>query len=221
VVAIRVLVMADQTLVREGLRAILQVEPDIAVVAEVGDSLHTTERVLELKPDVVLLYTARSNGEGLKLTHTLTERSPRTRVLILAWRADPEHLREAMVAGAAGYELMDVSSSHLADAIRAVYKGDTAINQTMLRQMAETLATSNRPALASGPRPPRHTPTRRELEILTLVAQGLGDREIARRLLLSEATVKSQMRIIFTKLHAHNRAQAVVLAMQQGVLPSA
>jgi DNA-binding NarL/FixJ family response regulator len=212
---VRVIVMAHHNLVRQGLRAILQAEPDITIVGEVREDVQAVSECLDLNPDVVLLDMALSNGDGLKATRALTENSTGIRVLILAASVDPEQLRQAMVAGASGYELLDTSPSRLAGAIRAVHKGDTAIDAAVLKQMAGALAVSGHPKTRQKP----GVLTQREQQVLKLVAQGLADKEIAAKLLLSEATVKSHMRTVFTKLHAHNRAQAVVVAMEQGVFP--
>ena len=213
--AVRVLLVGNQNLISQGLKAVLRLEPDIDVVGEVRKGKDAIDKALALQPDVVLMSIASSTEDGVANTRAIKEGCPKTHVLILTPYPDQGLFREAMAAGATGYELTDISPAHLANAIRAVHGGKIAINQSVIQQMAEKLAGNN--ASAPGPFQPRNL-TQREAQILAKVAQGLSDKEIAAKLFLSEATVKSHLRIVYTKLGIHNRAQAAALAVQNGLL---
>jgi DNA-binding NarL/FixJ family response regulator len=214
---VRVLLVGEQSLIRQGLKAMLQLEADIDVVGEVRKGKDAVDKARALQPDVVLMNIATSTEDGVSNTRAIKQCSPNTHVLVLTPQPDQSLFRQAMAAGATGYELTDISPSHLANAIRAVHGGKIAINQSVIRQMAEKLA-SHDPS-APGLIQPRNL-TQREAQILAKVAQGLSDKEIAAKLFLSEATVKSHLRIVYTKLGIHNRVQAAALAVQNGLLTS-
>lgn len=214
--AVRLLLVGDRNLTRKGLLAVLQHESDISVIGEAKGSRDALEKTLALEPDIVLIDTAASNEDGVEAIRAIKQNCPRTRVLLLTPDSDQDHFCQAVAAGADGYELMDISPSHLANAIRAVLRGEKAINQVVVRQVVERLAGNSR--APSPPPPSLDGLTRRETEVLTRVAQGLSDKAIAARLFLSESTVKSHLRIIYTKLKIHNRAQATAFAIQQGLL---
>ncbi len=215
--AIRVLLMTPHDLILQGLSSVLQLEHGIEVVAGAKESQDAFAKARSLQPDVVLLHTFAPDADGLAATRRLKEEFPQTRVLVLNQRADQGHFQRAIAAGASGYELMDISPSHLANTIRAVYSGKMAINHTMLKEMAETLAGNGHGPSSASPQP--HNLTVRGVQVLTKLAQGLSDKEIAAQLLLSEATVKSHLRIIYAKLRIHNRAQAAAYAVQRGLVP--
>lgn len=211
---VRVLLAGGPGLVRQGLRSVLSAESDLQVVGEAREGQDPA--ALEADVAVVIADGAPTPDRGLNVARAIKQTWRHGRVLILSSHPDQEHFRQAMAAGAAGYELMDISSSHLANAIRAVHSGKTAINQDVLKQMAEGLA---RPEHASAPAMlPQGTLTQRELQVLTKVAEGLGDKEIAAQLFLSEATVKSHLRAIYSKLQIHCRTQAATLALQWGLI---
>ena len=216
---VRVLLVGEQSLIRQGLKAMLQLEPDIDVVGEVRKGKDAVDKARDLQPDVVLMNIATSVEDGVSNTRAIKQCSPNTQVLVLTPQPDQGLFRQAMAAGATGYELTDISPAHLANAIRAVHGGKIAINQSVIRQMAEKLANNDPSGSGPGPIQPRHL-TQREVQILAKVAQGLSDKEIAAKLFLSEATVKSHLRIVYTKLGIHNRAQAAALAVQNGLLSS-
>ena len=212
---VRVLLSAPHQLILQGLGAVLRREHEIEVVAEAKDSQDTLAKARTLRPDVVVLCTL-ADADGLAVTRRVKEEVPKTRVLLLTQSADQEHFQRAMAAGATGYELLDIPASHLANAIRAVFASGMAISQTVLKQMAETLVGNHH-----GPSPASSQPddlTSRAVQVLTRLAQGLSDKEIAADLLLSEATVKSHLRIIYAKLRVHNRAQAAAYAVQRGLV---
>jgi len=213
---VRVLLIEEQNLICQGLKAVLHLEPDIEVVGEVRKGRDAVEKALALHPDVVLMHIAMPIVDGVGTTRAIRQGCPHTHVLILAPHPDQDLFRQAMAAGATGYELTDISPSHLANAIRAVHKGKMAINQNVIKQMAESLASPDGTPAPAPPQP--QNLTQREAQILAKVAQGLSDKEIAAKLYLSEATVKSHLRIVYTKLNIHNRAQAGAFAVQRGLL---
>ena len=213
---VRVLLSAPHQLLLQGLSALLRQEHEIEVVAEVKDSQDTIAKARMLQPDVVLVCALAPDADGLAVTRRINEEVPKTRVLLLTDSADQEHFQRAMAAGATGYELLDIPASHLANAIRAVFGARMAISQTVLKQMAETLVGNHhRPSPASSQ---PDDLTSRGVQVLTKLAQGLSDKEIAAQLLLSEATIKSHLRIIYAKLRVHNRAQAAAYAVQRGLV---
>jgi len=229
--AIRVLLVAPYCLVREGLRALLQSEParDIEILGEVkGDPDETATTVAAVRPDVVLLHSLGLSENVLAtILRIIRERQPDTPVLILAARPEIDQFQAAMSAGAAGYELIDISTAHLANAIRAVHDGKITVNQAVLRRMAETFkenghSPDNLIGHTHGPISGSRSVlglTSRECQVLVRIANGLGDKEIAAQLFLSEATVKSHLRTIYAKLRIRNRAQAAAFAVQQGLVP--
>ena len=213
---VRVLLSAPHQLILQGLSAVLRQEPEIEVVAEAKDSQDTLVKARTLQPDVVLVCALAPDADGLAVTRRVKEEVPKARVVLLTNNADQEHFQRAMAAGATGYELLDIPASHLANVIRAVFAARMAISQTVLKQMAETLVGNHH-----GPSPAPSQPddlTSRGVQVLTRLAQGLSDKEIAAQLLLSEATVKSHLRIIYAKLRVHNRAQAAAYAVQRGLV---
>jgi len=216
---VRVLVIAPLDLILQGLRAVLQLEQGIEVVGEAKEGREASAKAGSLQPDVALLYTNAPDADELTIIRRLKQECPPTQILVLTPHIDQDHFQRAMAEGAAGYELMSISPSHLANAIRAVRNGKAAINQAMIKKMVETLAGHGHGPSVTSPQP--HSLTRRGVEILTMLALGLSDKEIAARLLLSEATVKSHLRIIYTKLRIHNRAQAAAYAVQRGLVPPA
>ena len=216
--AVRLLLLGEQDLTRHGLRAVLQREADIEVVGD-GRVHDAVDQVVALQPDLVVIDTGLSNGDGAAAARAIKQRCSQTRVLLLAAHPDHEHFRDAMEAGADGYELMNITPSHLANAIRAVHRGHKAINQAVVRDWVESFSGNGRPA---GVTPSNgHNLTQRERQVLSKLAQGLSDKAIAAQLYLSEATIKSHLRTIYTKLGIRNRSQATAIAIQRGLVTSA
>ncbi|MGZ4359051.1 MAG: response regulator [Gaiellaceae bacterium] len=212
---IRVLIADDQELVRTGFRVILTAEPDIEVVGEAGDGREAIEVATAVSPDVVLMDIRMPNLDGIEATRRIArgERSPR--VLILTTFDLDEYVYEALRAGASGFLLKDAGADELLHAVRVVAAGEALLSPSITRRLIEDYA--RRP-------PAREQPaalvelTPRELEVLRLIARGLSNREIARDLVVGDATVKTHVARIFTKLDLHDRAQAVVLAYESGLV---
>ena len=214
---IRVLLVDDQKLMREGLRVLLEMEPDLEVAGEAEDGEAALAAYAEQQPDVVLMDVRMPGMDGVEATRRLRERWPDARVIILTTFDDDEYVFEGLRAGALGYLLKDVSGHELAEAVRTVVAGGALIEPSVARKVVAEfarLAPPSRPPDAGLPEPL----TEREKEILRLLAQGLTNREIALRLHLAEGTVKNYVTSILGKLGARDRTQAALRARELGLL---
>ena len=212
---IRVLIVDDQELVRTGFRVILNAEPDIEVIGESSDGSEAVDAAVLFTPDVVLMDIRMPNLDGIEATRRIakSERSPR--VLILTTFDLDEYVYEALRAGASGFLLKDAGADELLHAVRVVAAGDALLAPSITRRLIEDYAL--RPAKREQP-PALADLTARELEVLRLLARGLSNAEIARELVVGAATVKTHVARIFAKLDLHDRAQAVVLAYESGLI---
>jgi DNA-binding NarL/FixJ family response regulator len=213
---IRVLVVDDQALVRGGFRMILDAQRDIEVVAEADDGREALEKAGELRPDVVLMDIRMPELDGLEATRRLLAGDGSSRVLILTTFDADEYVYEAMKAGASGFLLKDVRPEQLAEAVRVVAAGDALLAPAITRRLVEQFV--QRPPPGSAKPPELADLTERELDVLVLVARGLSNKEIASELFLTEATVKTHVTHILTKLDLRDRVQAVVLAYESGLV---
>jgi DNA-binding NarL/FixJ family response regulator len=213
---IRVLIADDQALVRGGFRMILEAQPDIEVVGEAADGLQALARARELGPDVVLMDIRMPELDGLQATRRLLQDNGSTRVLILTTFDLDEYVYDAMKAGASGFLVKDVRPEQLADAVRVVATGDTLLAPTITRRLIEQFV--RRPPPTTGPPADLSELSERELEVLTHIAQGLSNGEIAQALFVTEATIKTHVTHILTKLTLRDRVQAVVLAYESGLV---
>jgi DNA-binding NarL/FixJ family response regulator len=216
---IRILLADDEALVRSGLRLILQSEPDFEVVGEAEDGEDAIRKALQLQPDVILMDVRMPRLDGVEATRRLVE-AGRARVLILTTFDLDAHLFAAVRAGASGFLLKAVPPDDLVTAVRAVARGDALIEPRMTRRLLEEFA---RPPYATEPRvtPDMLTElTDRELEVLREIGRGLSNAEIGQRLFIGEATVKTHVAHILSKLHLRDRIQAVVLAYESGLIPA-
>ncbi len=213
---IRVLLVDDEQLIREGLRLILDLQPDMEVVGEAADGVVALQLVAELEPDVLLVDIRMPKLDGLEVTERLSAGVGfRPRVLILTTYDADEHLYRALKAGASGFLLKDVPRSQLLHAVRLVAAGDELLSPVITRRLIERFMASPS-ASAGAARLDRLTP--RETDVLRLVGGGLSNAEIATTLFLSEATVKTHLAHVFTKLDLRDRAQAVVVAYESGLV---
>jgi DNA-binding NarL/FixJ family response regulator len=213
---IRVVVADDQALVRSGFRMILDSQRDIEVVAEAGDGREALEQARELEPDVVLMDIRMPELDGLEATRRLLAGDGSTRVLILTTFDADEYVYEAMKSGASGFLLKDVRPEQLAEAVRVVAAGESLLAPTITRRLIEQFV--RRPPPGSAKPPQLEELTDRELDVLLLVARGLSNSEIAHELVRTEATVKTHLTHILSKLDLRDRVQAVVLAYESGVV---
>src|SRR5579871_6277137 len=211
---IRTVIADDQELVRSGFALILETEQDMQVVGEASDGRQAVAACRELRPDVVLMDVRMPVMDGIEASRQITE-SEQTHVLMLTTFDLDEYVYAAFKAGAGGFILKDARRDELLHAVRTVAAGDTLVAPAITRRLIEQCLT--RPQ-AGQPSPRLDPLTNRELEILRLVGRGLSNTEIATTLVISESTVKTHVGRIFTKLNVHDRAQAVVLAYETGLV---
>jgi DNA-binding NarL/FixJ family response regulator len=214
---IRVLLVDDQKLMREGLRVLLELEPDLQVVGEAGDGQSALDTFVAEGPDVVLMDIRMPGMDGVEATWRLRQLNPQARVIILTTFDDDEYVFEGLRAGAQGYLLKDVSGSDLARAIRTVASGGALIEPSVARKVLSEFARLAPPARSvdDGLAEPL---TGRELDVLRLLALGLSNRQIASHLSLAEGTVKNNITAILQKLGVHDRTQAALRAREMGIL---
>jgi DNA-binding NarL/FixJ family response regulator len=215
-VTIRVLIVDDQELIRIGFRLFLQTQADLRVVGEAADGHEALVRAAELRPDVVLMDVRMPRMDGVEATARLTGTDRPPRVLILTTYDLDEYVFGALRAGASGFLLKDAPRERLLEAIHVVHQGEALLSPSITRRLIEDYADRTDPVR---PAPDLLTAlTPREREMLLLVAQGLSNQEIAARLVVTEATVKSHVGSVFAKLHLRDRVQAVVLAYEHGIV---
>jgi DNA-binding NarL/FixJ family response regulator len=216
-VTIRVLVVDDQAMVREGLRMILDLQDDIEVVGEAGDGRGALQAVAEHHPDVVLMDIRMPGMDGLQATERLLRGGrPGPRVLVLTTFGEDEYLYAAMRAGASGFLLKDSPRAALLHAVRTVADGSALLDPALTRRLIEDWV--RRPPPRTGVPEALRTLTPRELEVFTALARGRSNGEIAAELVLSEATVKSHVAHVLAKLDLRDRVQAVVLGYECGLV---
>jgi len=215
----RVLIADDQALVRAGFRLILTAR-GIDVVGEAADGVEAVAAAARLRPDVVLMDIRMPNMDGLEAARRTLEQAPDCRVIMLTTFDLDRYVYTALRIGASGFLLKDVTPEHLVAAVRLVGTGDALLAPSITRRLVERFAVDDRRAgpAARPPRPELTTLTPRELEVLTLMGRGRSNAEMADELTLSEATVKTHVARIFMKLSLRDRAQAVVLAYETGLV---
>jgi DNA-binding NarL/FixJ family response regulator len=212
---IRVLIADDQGLVRTGFRVILDAEPDLEVVGEAADGRETIDAVRTLRPDVVLMDVRMPNLDGIEATRRLAADEKAPRILILTTFDLDAYVYEALRAGASGFLLKDAGADELLHAVRVIAAGEALLSPSITRRLIADYA--RRPPASEQPVALAEL-TPRELEVLRLMARGLSNSQIASELVLGEATVKTHIARIFQKLDLHDRAQAVVLAYESGLV---
>jgi DNA-binding NarL/FixJ family response regulator len=212
---IRVAVVDDQELFRRGLTMLLGVEDDIEVVGEAGDGVAATELAASAVPDVILMDVRMPKRSGIEACVAIKEVAPTARIIMLTVSDEEADLYDAVKNGASGYLLKDSSIDEVAQAIRVVADGQSLISPSMAIKLLDEFKQMSRSDRQQVPSPRL---TDRELEVLKLVAQGLNNREIAKRLFISENTVKNHVRNILEKLQLHSRMEAVMYAVREKLL---
>lgn len=214
---IRLLIVDDQRLMREGLRTLLELEPDLVVAGEAEDGASALEKFADILPDVVLMDIRMPRLDGVEATRRIRQRWNEARIIILTTFDDDALVFDGLRAGALGYLLKDVSGEELAEAIRKVAGGGALIEPSVARKVLAEFA-----RLAPPARPFQEQLTEplseRELEILKLLAQGANNRQIASQLFLAEGTVKNYVSAILAKLGVEDRTQAALRARELGLL---
>jgi two-component system, NarL family, response regulator LiaR len=214
---IRVLVVDDHAVVREGLRTFLQLQDGIEVVGEAADGDQAVAQATELEPDVILMDLVMPHLDGIGAMRALRERSSPSRVIVLTSFLDDERLMPALQAGAAGYLLKDVEPAELARAVRSACADEALIDPTVAARLLQTLSSAQRgAALGAGSDGIEHL-TRREREVLELIALGHSNKRIALELGVAEKTVKTHVGHLLAKLGVTDRTQAALFAVQHGL----
>ena len=208
---IRILIVDDHAIVRRGLRALIDTEPDMEAVGEAADGVEAVLKARSLRPDVILLDMVMPRKDGIPAIVEIKEENPDARILVLTSFAEDEKVFPAIKAGALGYLLKDTLPQELLQAVRDVYGGESSLHPTIARKLVRELSQPS--AL-----PPTEEPlTAREAEVLTLVARGLTNEEIAKMLVISDRTVGKHVGNILDKLHLANRTQAALYALREGL----
>jgi DNA-binding NarL/FixJ family response regulator len=204
---LRVVVVDDHPVVRDGLRGMLEGQPDLTVVGEAGDGREAVAVVARERPDVVLMDLRMPHLDGVAAIAQIIAEQPDVQILVLTTYDEDHEILRAIEAGARGVLLKDAPREDLFRAIRSAARGETVLAPTVTARMFERMRA-----------PQEQTPTDRELEVLTLVARGLTNRAIGRELALSEATVKTHLVHVFTKLGVADRTAAVTVAYERGLI---
>ena len=222
---IKVLLVDDQTLIRQGIRQLLEIEPDIQVVGQAADGRLALEQVEALHPDVVLMDVRMPEMDGVAATRLLSASHPEVKVIILTTFEDDETVFEGLKAGASGYLLKDISSEEMAQAVRKVAAGEALIQSRLTRKvLAEfsrlATATDRLSSVKSEPVAETLTValTGRELQVLQALTRGFSNREIADQLVITEGTVKNHVSSLIDKLGVRDRTQAVLKAQELGLI---
>jgi DNA-binding NarL/FixJ family response regulator len=210
---LRLVLVDDHQVVRLGLRALLEGEPDIAVVGEAGTAAEAVEAVGRLQPDLVLMDIRLPDQSGITACQQVRQRWPAVQVLMLTSFADEELVLEAISAGAAGYVLKQVGNDDLLRAVRAVGRGDAALDPTITRQLLERVRRAEHAAHGAA----FHDLSDRELAVLAQVTEGKTNAEIAEALILSEKTVRNHVSTILEKLQLTNRIEAATYAVRHHI----
>jgi DNA-binding NarL/FixJ family response regulator len=214
---VRVLLADDHSLFREGMANILNGQPDFSVVGEASDGLEAIERAKELRPDLILMDIGMPRCDGLEATQRIKSEMPEVVIVMLTMRDEDEKLFAAIKNGAQGYLLKSIRSWDMVDLLRGAMKGNAAITQALAGRMLEEFRRVSHFAPQASPEE-EIVLTRREQEVLSLVADGATDKEIAEALTLSVHTVKSHMRNILAKLHLSHRHEAARFALREGLI---
>ncbi len=208
---IRILITDDHVIVRRGTQALLATEAEIEVVGEAKNGEEAVAKASQIRPDVILMDLEMPVMDGIEAIRRITSSQPDARILVLTSFATDDKVFPAIKAGALGYLLKDSSPDELVRAIRQVYRGESSLHPTIARKL---LLEMSRPSQ----KPPTEDPlTEREVEVLKLVAQGKSNQEIADKLVISEATVRTHVSNILGKLHLASRTQAALYALKEGL----
>ena len=214
--AIRVLIVDDQALVRAGFRMILEAQPDLQVVGEAGDGSAAIDAVRTLRPDVVLMDVRMPGVDGIEATRRLTEAGVPGKIVILTTYDLDEYVFDALAAGASGFLLKHVPPEELVRGVRVAASGEALLAPSITKRLIEEFAKQRAPVRASGT--DLKSLTDREREVLTLLGRGLSNPEIAKDLKVGEATVKTHVAHVLDKLELRDRVQAVIFAYEIGLI---
>ncbi len=208
---IRVLVVDDHAIIRKGIRAVLEIVPDIELVGEAENGIQAVQLEQDLHPDVILMDLMMPEMDGIACIRQIKDQRSAARILVLTNFAGEEMIFPAIKAGAVGYHLKDSSPETLIEAIRQVNQGVASLHPSIAKKLLEELQHVDKQPLADEPL------TQREVEVLRLIAQGYENRDMAEKLVISEATVRTHVSNILGKLHLASRTQAALYALREGI----
>jgi two-component system, NarL family, response regulator LiaR len=218
---IRVLVVDDHVIVRDGIRALLKTRPDVEVVGEAGSGRDAVAMAADLRPDVVLMDLVMPGMDGIEAIRLIVADRPDSRILVLTSFSAEDKVLPAIKAGAMGYLLKDCDSEELVRSIHQVHRGESSLHPKIARMLLQELAAprgeNDRDSIQRSGRPTVDPLTERELEVLKLVARGKSNREIADDLVVAEGTVRTHVSNILAKLHLASRTQATLFALREGL----
>jgi DNA-binding NarL/FixJ family response regulator len=225
---IRVLIVDDHAMVRQGLRTFLELQDNqssgdatalpIEVVGEAANGIEAVELARRTQPDIVLLDLVMPEMDGIQATPRIIENSPRSRVIILTSFGEEDHVIPAIRAGAQGYLLKDIAPAALVQAVRDTYRGQVQLHPDAAQKLMSAIAGQGAtPGSRQSRQPDMGDLTERELEVLYMIADGLNNREIAEKMVISEKTVKTHVSSILSKLHLGDRTQAAIFALRHGL----
>jgi len=214
---VRVLVVDDQQLIRDGIASLLSIQPGVVVVGTAADGASAVEQALALGPHVVLMDVRMPGVDGVEAVGLLRARAPECRVVMLTTFDDEEYVVQALQAGAFGYLLKDLPAAELADAVRLAHAGVAQFDSSVAQRLALALGRP-KPPTQSASAVPDEALTAREHEVLRLVASGCTNREIAAQMYLSEGTVKNHISRILSRLGLRDRTQAAIYARDHGLI---
>jgi len=209
---IRVFIADDHSIVRKGIKATLELIPDIEIVGEAANGRQAVEMTAALNPDVVLMDLVMPEMDGIEAIRQIKSKQADIRILVLTTFAGEDKIFPAIKAGALGYHLKDSGTEELVEAIHQVYRGESSLHPIIARKVLEELTRPVEKPLTPDPLTPR------EVEVLRLVAQGLGNPEIAEKLVISKATARTHVSNIMSKLHLASRTQAALYALRKGLV---
>jgi NarL family two-component system response regulator LiaR len=208
---IKVLIVDDHAVVRQGVKALLETEPDINIVGEAEDGQGALQAIRKLRPDVVLLDLVMPKMDGTEVIRQVVAEGLKARILVLTSFATDDKVFPAIKAGALGYLLKDSGPRELVDAIHQVHRGESSLSPAVARRLVLELSRPADQPLTTDPLTPR------EVEVLRLIARGLSNQEISDELVVSEATVRTHVSNILSKLHLASRTQAALYALREGL----
>ena len=214
--SIRILIVDDHAIVREGLRGLIEVEPDMEFVGEAASGREGVEKALALRPDVILMDLLMPEFDGVTAIKEIKTGWPEACVLVLTSFLEDDKVFPAIENGALGYLLKDTQPDELLDAIRGVHRGETMLHPSIAKKIMQRIQEGSDESKGRE----GQVLTDRELDVLRLLAQGTGDREIAEKLVVSERTVHFHVSNILSKLHLANRTQAALYAIREGLAKS-
>jgi len=218
---IRVLIVDDHAMVRQGLRTFLELQTQsalpIEVTGEAANGLEAVKMAKQTQPDIVLLDLVMPEMDGLQATSKIIETSPHSRVIILTSFGEEDKVLPAIRAGAQGYLLKDIPPAELVQAVREAYQGKVQLHPEVARKLMSLAAAKDEPKTSHSLTEAENSLTDREQEVLQLIADGMNNREIADKLVISEKTVKTHVSNILNKLHLDDRTQAAIYALRHGL----